>query len=33
MCDGSVRFYSYNVDINLLARMATIHGGEVAAIN
>ena len=33
MCDGSVRFYSYGVDINLLSRMATISGGEVASIN
>jgi prepilin-type N-terminal cleavage/methylation domain-containing protein/prepilin-type processing-associated H-X9-DG protein len=30
MCDGSVRWLSFNVDINLLAAMATIAGGEVA---
>jgi prepilin-type processing-associated H-X9-DG protein len=29
MCDGSVRFVSNNVDINMLAWMATIAGGEV----
>src|SRR5262245_10949261 len=29
--DGSVRFIQYNVDINLLAAMATMAGGEVAA--
>jgi prepilin-type N-terminal cleavage/methylation domain-containing protein/prepilin-type processing-associated H-X9-DG protein len=33
LCDGSVRFVSYNVDINLLAAMATIAGGEVADSN
>jgi prepilin-type N-terminal cleavage/methylation domain-containing protein/prepilin-type processing-associated H-X9-DG protein len=33
MCDGSVRFYSYAVDINLLSRMATIMGGEIAQVN
>jgi prepilin-type N-terminal cleavage/methylation domain-containing protein/prepilin-type processing-associated H-X9-DG protein len=33
LCDGSVRFFSYAVDINLLAAMATIAGGEVAQIN
>jgi prepilin-type processing-associated H-X9-DG protein len=27
-CDGSVKFVSYNVDINLLANTATIQGGE-----
>jgi prepilin-type N-terminal cleavage/methylation domain-containing protein/prepilin-type processing-associated H-X9-DG protein len=32
MCDGSVRFVSYNVAINTLANMATINGGEVANI-
>jgi prepilin-type N-terminal cleavage/methylation domain-containing protein/prepilin-type processing-associated H-X9-DG protein len=32
MCDGSVRFVSYNVDMNLLANMATIEGGEFAQI-
>jgi prepilin-type N-terminal cleavage/methylation domain-containing protein/prepilin-type processing-associated H-X9-DG protein len=30
LCDGSVRFVSYSVDINLLAAMATIAGGEIA---
>jgi prepilin-type processing-associated H-X9-DG protein len=30
MCDGSVRFVPYSVDINRLAAMATIAGGEVA---
>jgi|SRR5262245_2428913 len=29
MCDGSVRFVSNTIDINLLAAMATIAGGEV----
>jgi prepilin-type N-terminal cleavage/methylation domain-containing protein/prepilin-type processing-associated H-X9-DG protein len=29
LCDGSVRFVSESVDINLLAAMATIAGGEV----
>ena len=33
MADGSVRFVSYNVDINLLAAMATMAGGEVADVN
>jgi prepilin-type N-terminal cleavage/methylation domain-containing protein/prepilin-type processing-associated H-X9-DG protein len=32
MCDGSVRFVSYNTDINLLAAMATIAGNEVAQL-
>jgi prepilin-type N-terminal cleavage/methylation domain-containing protein/prepilin-type processing-associated H-X9-DG protein len=32
MCDGSVRWISYSVDINLLAAMATIAGGEVAYV-
>jgi prepilin-type processing-associated H-X9-DG protein len=32
MGDGSVRFISYNVDLNLLANMATISGGEVATV-
>jgi prepilin-type N-terminal cleavage/methylation domain-containing protein/prepilin-type processing-associated H-X9-DG protein len=32
LCDGSVRFLSFNVDINLLADMATIAGGEVAQL-
>ena len=30
LCDGSVRYVSYSVDINRLAAMATIAGGEVA---
>jgi hypothetical protein len=30
MCDGSVRFVRYSVDINTLAAMATIAGGEIA---
>ena len=29
MCDGSVRFFRYSIDINTLAAMATIAGGEV----
>lgn len=33
MGDGSVRFVSYSVDINLLAAMATMAGGEVAMFN
>jgi prepilin-type N-terminal cleavage/methylation domain-containing protein/prepilin-type processing-associated H-X9-DG protein len=33
LCDGSVRFVSYHVDINLLAAMATIAGGEIADSN
>jgi prepilin-type processing-associated H-X9-DG protein len=32
MCDGSVRWVSYGVDINLLANMATIAGGEAAIL-
>ncbi len=32
-CDGSVRFVSYGVDVNMLAAMATIAGGEVAEID
>jgi prepilin-type processing-associated H-X9-DG protein len=32
MCDGSVRFISYSVDINRLAAMATINGGESADV-
>jgi len=32
LCDGSVRFVSYSVDINLLAAMATISGREVATL-
>jgi len=31
-CDGSVKFVSYNVDINLLANTATIQGGEQGTI-
>jgi prepilin-type N-terminal cleavage/methylation domain-containing protein/prepilin-type processing-associated H-X9-DG protein len=33
MADGSVRFISYSVDINRLAAMATMAGGEVADVN
>jgi prepilin-type N-terminal cleavage/methylation domain-containing protein/prepilin-type processing-associated H-X9-DG protein len=33
MCDGSVRWMSFGVDLNLLANMATIAGGETAIIN
>jgi prepilin-type processing-associated H-X9-DG protein len=33
MVDGSVRFVTYNVDINLLAATATMAGGEVANLN
>ena len=33
MADGSVRFIPYNVDINILAAMATMTGGEVATVN
>ena len=29
MCDGSVRFVRYSIDINTLAAMATIAGSEV----
>ena len=32
LCDGSVRFISNSVDINRLAAMATISGGEVADV-
>jgi prepilin-type N-terminal cleavage/methylation domain-containing protein/prepilin-type processing-associated H-X9-DG protein len=32
LCDGSVRFLSFNVDINLLADLATIAGGESAQL-
>jgi prepilin-type processing-associated H-X9-DG protein len=31
-CDGSVKFIRYSVDINLLAFMATISGGEIADV-
>src|SRR5262245_9720421 len=33
MCDGSVRWISMSIDINLLAAMATIGGGEVTSDN
>jgi prepilin-type N-terminal cleavage/methylation domain-containing protein/prepilin-type processing-associated H-X9-DG protein len=32
MCDGSVRWVSYSADINVLAALATIAGGEVAQL-
>jgi hypothetical protein len=32
MCDGSVRFMSYNVDTNLYCNSATIGNGEVGTI-
>jgi prepilin-type N-terminal cleavage/methylation domain-containing protein/prepilin-type processing-associated H-X9-DG protein len=32
MCDGSVRWVSYSADINVLAAMATIAGGESASM-
>lgn len=32
MGDGSVRFVSFNTNINVLIRMATLGGGEVANI-
>jgi prepilin-type N-terminal cleavage/methylation domain-containing protein/prepilin-type processing-associated H-X9-DG protein len=32
MCDGSVRFFTYNTDVNILSRMATISDGVVAQI-
>jgi prepilin-type N-terminal cleavage/methylation domain-containing protein/prepilin-type processing-associated H-X9-DG protein len=32
MCDGSVRFISYSVDINILAGMATIANSEVGVV-
>ncbi|HVK14673.1 MAG TPA: DUF1559 domain-containing protein [Gemmataceae bacterium] len=32
-CDGSVKFIRYSIDINLLAAMATIAGGEVIRDN
>lgn len=31
--DGSVKFISYNVDLNLLQNMATMAGGEVQVVN
>ncbi|MFO0809471.1 MAG: DUF1559 domain-containing protein [Gemmataceae bacterium] len=30
MCDGSVRFITASVDVNILSNMGTIEGGEVA---
>jgi prepilin-type N-terminal cleavage/methylation domain-containing protein len=30
--DGSVKFFSYNVDINLLQNMGTMAGGEVSVV-
>ena len=30
LCDGSVRFLSTTIDVNLLADLATIDGGEAA---
>jgi len=30
--DGSVRFISYNADINLLQNMGTMAGGEAAVL-
>jgi prepilin-type N-terminal cleavage/methylation domain-containing protein/prepilin-type processing-associated H-X9-DG protein len=32
MCDGSVRWVPYSANINILAAMATIAGGEVATL-
>jgi prepilin-type processing-associated H-X9-DG protein len=32
MCDGSVRWVTYGSDINIMAAMATIAGGEVAEL-
>jgi prepilin-type N-terminal cleavage/methylation domain-containing protein/prepilin-type processing-associated H-X9-DG protein len=32
LCDGSVRWVTYNADITILAKMATIAGGEVAQL-
>jgi prepilin-type N-terminal cleavage/methylation domain-containing protein/prepilin-type processing-associated H-X9-DG protein len=32
MCDGSVRWVTYSADVNILAAMATISGGEVAQL-
>jgi prepilin-type N-terminal cleavage/methylation domain-containing protein/prepilin-type processing-associated H-X9-DG protein len=32
MCDASVRWVSYSADINLMANMATIAGGETAVL-
>jgi prepilin-type processing-associated H-X9-DG protein len=33
MCDGSVRWVAYATDVNILAAMATIAGGEVATLD
>jgi prepilin-type N-terminal cleavage/methylation domain-containing protein/prepilin-type processing-associated H-X9-DG protein len=33
MCDGSVRWISFTVDVNLLVHMGTIMGGEVSILN
>jgi len=33
MADGSVRFIPYSVDVNIMAGLATIQGGEVAQID
>lgn len=32
LCDGSVRFLSTSIDPRLFADLATIDGGEVAAL-
>ena len=32
MGDGAVRFFSYNVDVNILQNMATMSGGEATVI-
>jgi prepilin-type N-terminal cleavage/methylation domain-containing protein/prepilin-type processing-associated H-X9-DG protein len=32
MCDGSVRWVTYNSDVNIMAAMATIAGGEIAQL-
>jgi prepilin-type processing-associated H-X9-DG protein len=32
LCDGSVRFLSFNVDVTILTAMATISGAEVAQL-
>jgi prepilin-type N-terminal cleavage/methylation domain-containing protein/prepilin-type processing-associated H-X9-DG protein len=32
MCDGSVRWVTYSADLNIMAAMATIAGGEVAQL-
>ena len=33
LCDGSVRFIAQSVDMNILANMATIAGGEAQTVN